>query len=306
MIYFVKIIIQQENIYDYQQAIKTFLKILEMCIRKTIVINPNGIYKGLPISSVGEVVTNNNEGNTISSWFRKQLQTNYNKILAKQSVLNQKKAEQEAERLKRRGESQSVTKSSEAKMVGKFTERDYKQNNQKLTPISENITKVNEKIQPFSSSSQGFGSQEATQRDFESGNEEENEEKNEENKVESPKMELSEQIITENLITPEYRDTNERMQEQSSVASSTTTIPSRGPINPVPAVKQTRSSTLRAQQGEKVRQAKRKGGGTNNKVTFKHYKNSNNNYSIKNKQHFFKSKTIKHNKRKHTKTYKRK
>lgn len=301
MIYFVKIIIQQEKKLKYQQAIKTFLIILEMCIRKTIVINPNGIYKGLPISSVGEVVINNNEGNTKSSWFQKQLQMSYNKILFRESAIKEIAKDQETKRLKLRGESQSVTKTQEKNMMDLLPEN-LIENNQNLTPIPENITKVNKNLlqgQSFSSSSQGFGSQVETQRDSESGNEEENEKTN----LESPKV-VQEENKSESLITPESRDRNERMPEQMSTASSTTTLPSRGPINPVnPPVKSNRSADLRA------RQAKRKLGklgGTNNKVTFKHYKKSNNNYSIKNKQHFFKSKTIKHNKRKHTKTYKRK
>jgi hypothetical protein len=287
----------------YQTSIKDFLKILEMSIRKTIIENPNGIFKELP--SVNDIINKDQEEvseDPEQEEFRKTLKYFTNKLIVKQTVSIQQEQAREKERLKAREQSRSVDPTLEKSIqqnINYESERNTTTaiDNPNITPIQETGTATQSTLQ-ISGPSFSPDSQEevATQHDIEV------------TPPISPSSELTKQP-KERLITRESRERLHRMQEEKSVASSTTSIPSEGPVNPKktqPKVRESRSSILRASAAADKR--KRETGGSNNKMTSKNYKKSNNNYSIKNKQLVSKNKSIKHNKhnkRKHTKTYKR-
>ena len=93
MNYYAKIITEPEQPTDttYQNNITNFLKILEICIRKTIVLNPNGIFKGLPILTDEIVLTN--EGDENQQKFLKEIKKSLNSIIVKNSALMQRQTE---------------------------------------------------------------------------------------------------------------------------------------------------------------------------------------------------------------------
>lgn len=91
MSYYAVIIKEQPNDSTYQNNITNFLKILEICIRKTIVLNPYGIFKGLPILNDEIVLTN--EGDENSENFTKKISYLLNRIIVKNSALMQRQRE---------------------------------------------------------------------------------------------------------------------------------------------------------------------------------------------------------------------
>ena len=288
MDYYAMIITRNSNEEDYQQLITNFLKILEMSIRKTIIENPNGIFKELP--SINDIINNQEDvkEDPEQEDFRKKLKTPLNKLILYQSASILKAEKLEEERKKLREQSMSLDTKTEKSIQSKMnttsaindTTTTSAINDTNITPSHGTETGFQNEIKvggPFSPVV-------ATQRDF----------------VETPPISPSSEAM---------KLENQRMQEQSSVASSTTTIPSQGPVSSSKRkqqtiqVRSTRGSILRLESATKKLKTPTKGG--YHKFTLKKIKNKNKyKYSIKNRPQL-KNKSIKHNKRKHNKTYKR-
>jgi len=288
MDYYVEIITRNPDDEVYQTSIKDFLKILEMSIRKTIIENPNGIFKELP--SANDIINKDQEEvseDPEQEEFRKTLKYFTNQLIVKQTVSIQEAEAREKERLKAREQSMSVPgktdESIQRRMIyGGPTTTD---NPLVTTPIPEIQPQPPSGSSLFPSrsslfpSGSPFDSQElvATQPD---------------NVATQP----------DNVATPPPTSpTSESMITETTSNTSQDSIGLKREIPPENTV----SSTVGEEEEEKNKRQKLPLNGGYNKMTSKNYKKSNNNYSIKNKQLVSKNKSIKHNKRKHTKTYKR-
>jgi len=308
------IIIKNQEDENYQNQVTNFLKILEMCIRKTVIENPRGIFIELHHDNNETLQTE--QKNKILKKFEKESSKIVNRYLANQNSIIIRNGILKNELDEARRKSQSVPGTIDTNMSNQISSKEQELIDARTQSNIQEV--IDARIQP--------NIQESTIQTLPIQT----------SPVPSPinQFDLSPASTTSNqsiglslayippsqatLHDSQVNHESDDFQEQGSVASSSVTQPFKtikitkksSPRNSPRSSPRSSSrlqnrnnsqvsSVPRYMQGTKSSIEKRKKGGT-----FKKYQNKFK-YSIKNRLQL-KNKSIKNNKRKHTKTYKRK